>query len=397
MDTASLQTARTELMLASGWLAPVFGRLAGEARPGLERPGTDGARFYYDPGAESLAPALAHSVAHCLLGHVHARELDRLAADMAAALLVDQLLPKYCPARGSELFNQARHRLADVPLSAVGQAMARDGFFRENRETLLTLLTLDDHRFWTPDNPFLPRAGGDGWESIGRRVLSEVHARRMGRNPGGEVRRYQPGRSVNRSYRDLLARYAVTREQCREDIDTFEPGLYAYGLSAYGNMPIVEPSETREAAFIDELAVVIDTSGSCMRAQTARFLDETAALIRDEGLFAPRFSLRVLQCDAKVQRDDHITGLRDFERYIEDLEIVGGGGTDFRPAFERIDRLVHRGAFRRLPAAVFFSDGLGLFPSKAPDYDVIFVGFRGRFDDVGVPGWVKRLVLEDAI
>ena len=156
----------------------------------------------------------------------------------------------------------------------------------------------------------------------------------------------------------------------------------------------MEYPETREARHIDELAIVIDTSASCLETLTDRFLDETRALLADETLFSRRFNLRLLQCDAQVRRDDVITCVRDFERYIASLRLVGGGGTDFRPAFARLDRLIERGAFRRLGAAVFFSDGMGLFPPKPPDYDAIFVFFRGMYDDIDVPGWVHRLVLE---
>lgn len=395
MPGDSFHDARARLLLAAGWLAPAFGRLKGESRPGIALPGTDGTHFFYDPDRATSPAQLAHSTAHCLLGHVHMTEIDPLCADMAAALLLDALLPECCPARGDELFMRARHRLSGVPLTELDRAIREDGFFHENREPLRALVRMDDHRFWTPDAPTMPKAGGDGWESLRRNVLNALNARRIGRAPGDEVRHYQPGRMVSRSYRALLSRYAETRELCREDIDTFEPGLYAYGLRHYGNLPIVEPSETREARFLDELAIVIDTSGSCIRELTARFLDETRALIADAGLFPPRFNLRILQCDAKVRRDDRLTSAREFERYIENLENIGGGGTDFRPAFERIDRLVARGAFRRLGAVIFFSDGLGLFPAAPPEYDVIFAGIKGRFDGVGVPGWVRRFEWED--
>ena len=114
----------------------------------------------------------------------------------------------------------------------------------------------------------------------------------------------------------------------------------------------------------------------------------------DETLFARRFNLRLMQCDARVRRDDAITCVRDFERYIEGLTLVGGGGTDFRPAFERIDHLIARGAFRRLRAALFFSDGMGLFPSRPPEYDAVFVFFKGHYDAIDVPSWARTLVLE---
>ena len=38
--------------------------------------------------------------------------------------------------------------------------------------------------------------------------------------------------------------------------------FYTYGLSVYGNLPLIEPLETRESKKIEELALVIDTSYS---------------------------------------------------------------------------------------------------------------------------------------
>ena len=399
MDSEAMGIVRGRLIAASPWLAAAFGRLAAGEVPGLERPGTDGTRFFHDPERlrRDLAggsAALAHCVAHCLLGHIFERGLDPLAADMAAALLTEALLPEFCPARGAELFMQARHRLEGVPLGGVAGAMARDPFFAERREELRRLLTVDDHRFWNPERVLSARAGGEdgGWEDLRRRALGEARNGRMGRAPGDVVRRYAPGRVPVRSYRELLAAYAGEVEELREDLDGFEPGLYSWGLER--GMPIVEPLETRQSRRMDELAVVIDTSGSCLESLTTRFLDETRALLADETLFARRFNLRLLQCDAQVRRDDVITCVRDFERYIDGLTLVGGGGTDFRPAFERIDRLIARGAFRRLGAVLFFSDGMGLFPSRPPEYDVIFVFFKGHYDAIDVPSWARTLVLE---
>ena len=93
-------------------------------------------------------------------------------------------------------------------------------------------------------------------------------------------------------------------------------------------------------------------------------------------------------------RDDRITCLRDFERCIETLEIVGGGGTDFTPAFRRIDRLIERGDFRDLRCALIFTDGRGIFPTAAPAYDVVVVGIRGHFDGIDVPHWAGKLLLD---
>ena len=75
-------------------------------------------------------------------------------------------------------------------------------------------------------------------------------------------------------------------------------------------------------------------------------------LMEQSGLFFRRFNLHVIQCDARVQRDDKIVDLRAFERHIDSLELYGGGGTDFRPAFEHIDALVASGELRGLKVGI---------------------------------------------
>ena len=145
---------------------------------------------------------------------------------------------------------------------------------------------------------------------------------------------------------------------------------------------------------IREFVIAIDTSGSCTRGLTQRFLELTRDILCSGGLFFRRFNLRILQCDVQVQRDDCITNMRAFERYIDDLTIVGGGGTDFRPVFQRIDEHIASGALRGLKGMLYFSDGRGIFPSKPPSYEVTFAFLKHRFDDIDVPNWVRRLVID---
>lgn len=392
-----LDAARGRLMKASPWLAPALGRLEGAALPNAALPATDGAKLYCPEGmtVDQTALALAHCTAHCLLGHVFDRRADALSADLAAALLLDRALHDFCAPRQSALFGMARQRLSGVPLRDIPAAVKSDAFFSENAEALAELLRVDDHGLWAAQRPCGPRGGGEGgWLGLWRRYGGRLEGRRAGGGPGAISRRVTLGDAPHRSYRALLERCAATREEPREDPDSFEYGLYAYGLERYGDMPLIEPMECREARRVDELAIVIDTSGSCIESLTARFLNETRAMLSDDGLFARRFNLHILQCDAKVQRDDHITCARDFERYIDQLRIVGGGGTDFRPAFERIDRLIARGAYRRLPAALFLTDGLGLFPAAPPDYETVFIFYKGHYDAIDVPDWARTLVLE---
>ena len=218
--------------------------------------------------------------------------------------------------------------------------------------------------------------------------------RGIGRAPGSEVLKPRRLSAPDRDYGALLRRYAAMQEEPREDTDGFDPGLYAYGLRQYGTVPLIEPPETRESKRLRELAVVIDTSGSCVRSLTERFLAETCALISDETLFSRSFNLRILQCDARVRRDDVIRSAREFEKYIEGLEIVGGGGTDYTAAFCHIDRLIERGACRPLPCVLYLTDGRGVYPREKPGYDAIFIGYRGQCDWIDAPAWANRLELD---
>lgn len=47
------------------------------------------------------------------------------------------------------------------------------------------------------------------------------------------------------------------------DMDSFDPIYYHFGMETYGNMPLIEPLETKEMKKIEDFVIVIDTSMSC--------------------------------------------------------------------------------------------------------------------------------------
>lgn len=50
-------------------------------------------------------------------------------------------------------------------------------------------------------------------------------------------------------YRTFLKKFSVLREEIEVDPDSFDYTFYSYGLSLYGNMPLIEPQETKYVAF----------------------------------------------------------------------------------------------------------------------------------------------------
>ena len=55
------------------------------------------------------------------------------------------------------------------------------------------------------------------------------------------------------------------------DQDAFDPVAYYYGMERYGNLPMIEPLETREGNRLEELVIAIDTSGSCKKRNGSPF------------------------------------------------------------------------------------------------------------------------------
>ena len=192
----------------------------------------------------------------------------------------------------------------------------------------------------------------------------------------------------------LLREFSVVRENRHVSDADFAYSWYAYGMEHYDGMPLIEPLEYSEERKLRELAIVIDTSASCSRGLTGWFLRAVHDILLRERLFFDRFRLHILQCDCEVQQDALVTNLDEFAWYLDHLELYGGGGTDFRPAFRRIDELVESGEFARLGGVLYFTDGYGVFPETAPDYPVAFVMLQYRYDDINIPRWATKLILD---
>mgnify|MGYP000579853267 CR=1 FL=1 len=68
--------------------------------------------------------------------------------------------------------------------------------------------------------------------------------------------------------------FAVFHEELAVDDDSFDYNFYTYGLRLYGNMPLIEPLESKEVKKIEEFVIVIDTSMSCSGELVRKFLEE---------------------------------------------------------------------------------------------------------------------------
>lgn len=126
-----------------------------------------------------------------------------------------------------------------------------------------------------------------------------------------------------------------------------------------------------------EIVIAVDTSGSIGEEELIQFLSEAS------GVVIPPTVIYLLACDAEVHyAQTMVIGEGTSEDEIRELlvsaDLKGGGGTDFRPVFEWVEKN------RIWPdAMVYFTDSYGTFPDKAPRYPVIW-GIVGDYD-VKVP------------
>lgn len=181
----------------------------------------------------------------------------------------------------------------------------------------------------------------------------------------------------------------------RVNDEEFDHIFYTYGLSTYGNMPLVEPLEYQESHKIKDFVIAIDTSASCRGATVQAFLKKTYNIMQESENFFSKINVHIIQCDSQVQQDVKITERKDFDAFLKNGKLTGFGSTDFRPVFEYVDELVRAGEFEDLKGLLYFTDGYGIYPEQMPSYEAAFIFLKEDDSAPKVPPWAIRIVLNE--
>jgi len=107
------------------------------------------------------------------------------------------------------------------------------------------------------------------------------------------------------------------------------------------------------------LVIVVDSSGSVDEELLNTFLSEVNFLMA----LITNYQIELLVCDDKVH--SHKTS---YSGESLDVELRGGGGTDYRPAFKYIEE-----NFDDTKLVLYFTDLEGKFPRETPNYEVKWV------------------------
>ena len=232
------------------------------------------------------------------------------------------------------------------------------------------------------------------WEDIGKRTEEELREGKD-KDEGDKLSWFLHLEHKNYTpFQDFLRKFSVDREELKTDPESFDYGYYYFGLSQYGNMPLIEENEYRERRKIPELVIAIDTSYSTKGEMVKRFLEETLAILQNKEAFFSKCRVHIVECDDRIRKDILVENAEEMEHYRQRFEVSGGYGTDFRPVFHYIEDLRKKGELKELKALLYFTDGRGRYPKYAPGYTAAFVFPKGEdIDDENAPFWAMKLYI----
>lgn len=378
--------------------------------------GTDGENLYFDGkmlGGEyrqcrtNVCRGYLHLVLHCIFRHVFRRgkreeNLWNLASDIAVESVIDDwnlpIIRRSPSWLRQRTYRDLKEEIRVFTAEKVYGVLKRWNLAPRELEKMVREFTVDDHKYWAKDEDEERKSEmNQRWQDISEKMQTdmETFSKEAASDSGHFLEQIQVENRQRYDYRSFLRKFAVLREEVTVDDDSFDYVFYSYGLRMYGNMPLIEHQEWKEVKKVEEFAIVIDTSMSCSGDLVKKFLEETYGILSESDSFFKRVNIHIIQCDEQVQSDQKITCKEELKEYMEKLDLVGEGGTDFRPAFAYIDELIATHQFTNLKGVIYFTDGQGIYPGKMPAYQTAFIFLDEGENNENVPPWAIKLVLEE--
>lgn len=403
--------ARDNILVNMRFLDTALSALTPEPREGLAGAVSDGVKIYYDPvflmKKYKEEPAFAVRMYLHILFHMifyHSFRFDRvdrqawsLSADIAVeAAILELEMPGAVLDRDEEQRRKLRVIKEDIgALSAekIYRYLKNFQISLKERQELSQLFFMDSHDAWEPREEM--EVTLEQWKKLSERVKADLKSFST-----GKTRSESMEKSLSEAVRDrydygqLLRKFTVMNEEMQVNDEEFDYIYYTYGLSRYGNMPLVEPLEYKDSKKVKEFVIAIDTSASCRGPVVQAFLKKTYALLCGEDNFFRKMNVHIIQCDHEVQKDTKITCRDDLEHFLSHEKLTGFGSTDFRPVFVYVDELMKKGEFENLKGLLYFTDGYGVYPKAMPPYDVMFVFLDNGDTGPEVPPWAVKVLLD---
>lgn len=411
-----LMLSRNELYLRMRFLDVALSSFLFVLDESIDTIGTDGKAIYYNPkylgglfreDRIGVNRVYLHMVMHGIFRHMIRRKgrderYYNLACEIAVESVIDDMQHRAVRRSRSLLRRETYRRLSGRMKVLTAEKIYTELLKWKLHEAELMRLEAefltDSHSYWPEDEDKKAQQEIENkWQDISEQMETdmETFSKEASVDSGHFIDQIKVENRERFDYKQFLRKFSVLREEMAVDPDSFDYVFYSYGLNLYGNMPLIEPQEWMEAQKIEEFAIVIDTSMSCSGELVKKFLEQTYAVLSENDSFFRKVNIHIIQCDDQVQTDRKITCEEELIEYMDNLELRGEGGTDFRPAFEYVEKLRKEHVFTQLKGLLYFTDGQGIYPAKMPSYEVAFVFMKEDYEDANVPAWAIKLILEE--
>ena len=406
-----LSLSRDNILVSLRFLDMALAELKRMPRQGTGCMATDGAVLYYDPVAvlreyqeepKRVGRCYLHILMHCIF--YHSFQYDKVEGDLwdlATDIAVENTIMEL----GLGVFalpqdSEGKRKLAVLKEDAGGLTAEKlYRYFKHNpitpgeRQELIRLFRKDIHSLWKPGEELVVTQ--EQWKKISERIKADLKSFTKDKK-GAEslTKNLEEATRDKYDYSEILRRFTVMGEDITVNDEEFDYIYYTYGLEHYGNLPLIEPLEYREAHKVKEFVIAIDTSASCRGPVVRGFLNKTYSILKSTENFFHKINVHIIQCDNEIQSDTKITNGEEFEAFMKYGKLTGFGATDFRPVFEHVEELKQRGEFENLKGLIYFTDGYGIYPERMPDYDVIFAFLNEDENRAPVPPWSMKVVLD---
>ncbi len=410
-----LTLAHDDILMHLRFFNMALAQLRRREKPGTGCFATDGQTLFYDPvyvlklyqdNPTAVTRSYLHLLLHCIFSHSYQYgKLDAGSWDLAADIAVENvILDMKMGSMSLEQDADAARKLKilreDIgPLTAerIYRYFRHNPITQEEGQELGRLFGRDVHGLWKPEEAGTQEQleiTQEQWKKISERVKADLKSFTRNRSGAESLEKNLEETTRDRyDYSEILRRFTVMGEDIMVNDDEFDYVYYTYGLEHYGNLPLIEPLEYKEANKVREFIIAIDTSASCRGAVVKAFLRKTYSILKGSENFFHRINIHIIQCDNQVQSDTRITNDEDFDTFMKYGKLTGFGATDFRPVFEYVDTLQRQGEFENLKGLIYFTDGYGVYPQKMPGYDVIFAFLDEDENRAPVPPWSMKVVL----
>ncbi len=400
--------------------------------------GTDGRYLYFNSeyilhkfheNSNSITRIYLHTVLHCIFQHFYVNptvnvDLWDLACDIAVEQMLRELnltcVDTSCENGQDAMLEYLSSNLKYMTAEKIYYFLSGQNLSDERILAMRMAFIQDDHRLWYDyagrygNNDGFGGNGnghnepdyGDGsmsyeeaidtWKKISEQIQVdlETFSKLRGSQAGHFMQNLQALHREKYDYTEFLRKFAVYGEVMKIDEDTFDYNFYTYGMNLYGNMPLIEPLEYKDAKRVRDFVVAIDTSGSVSGEIVQNFVQKTYNILKQQESFFSKVNIHIIQCDAEIQEDAKITSQEEFDEYLKHMQLHGFGGTDFRPVFSYVEELIKNKEFTDLRGLLYFTDGYGVFPEHQPPYQTAFVFLDDNYNNYDVPVWAMRIILE---